>query len=126
MDPKVKEFIEAAKSEERAKFEKKRNIHLFKLGLVNKVRQYSNEKNINYPYYDEKENKYYREIPVPVEVTDEEYEEIMRWAPKDIIKDTESEDNSDIKKFRAIGIIILVVEIISAFFLGKIHYELFS
>ena len=34
MDPKVKEFIEAARAKERIEFERQRNAHLISLGFV--------------------------------------------------------------------------------------------
>lgn len=126
MDPKVKEFINAAKSKERAKFEKERDKYLISLGLIKEQeRKYSDAYNAStFPNYDSELKKYYRETFVPVEVTDEEYEEIKKWAEINTPKDTKKQEKSDIEKLKTIGIYILVVGIICAFFLGKIHYNL--
>ena len=73
MDPKVKEFIDAAKSKERAKFEKERDAHLIRLGLVKKETRKTYD-GVSY---------------IPLDVTDEEYAEIN--------KITEEKPNEDIK-----------------------------
>lgn len=73
MDPKVKEFIDAAKSKERAKFEKERDAHLIRLGLVKKETRKTYD-GVSY---------------IPLDVTDEEYAEIK--------KITEEKPNEDIK-----------------------------
>lgn len=80
MDPKVKEFIEAAKVKERTRFEKERDAHLISLGLIKeRLKEYSEAYNPSkYPSYDSSMGKYYRETIIPIDVTDEEYEEIRK------------------------------------------------
>lgn len=79
MNPKVKEFIEAARAKERTKFEEERDAHLISLGLIKEtVRKYSDEFGGGFDHYDKDLKKYYNEFPVPEKVTDEEYEEIKR------------------------------------------------
>lgn len=121
MDPKVKEFIDSAKSKKREEFEKERDAHLISLGLIKeKVRKYSDAYGGGYYAYDEVQKKYYGEFNVPVNVTDEEYAEIK--------KITEEKPNEDIKiengaeKFLAvfngiflgIGILASVILLIAA------------
>ena len=79
MDPKVKKFIEAARAKERKAFEEERDAHLISLGLIKEIaRKYSDGFGGGFDHYDEDLKKYYKEFPVPEEVTDEEYEEIKR------------------------------------------------
>lgn len=90
MDPKVKEFIDSAKSKKREEFQKERDAHLISLGLIKeKVRKYSDAYGGGYNAYDEVQKKYYGEFNVPVNVTDEEYAEIK--------KITEEKSNKEIK-----------------------------
>ena len=127
MDPKVKEFIDSAKSKKREEFEKERDAHLISLGLIKeKVRKYSDAYGGGYYAYDEVQKKYYGEFNVPVSVTDEEYSEIK--------KITEEKSNKDIKIenaaenflgvlntiFFVIGIIASVILLIAA--IGALSY----
>lgn len=118
MDPKVKEFIDSAKSKERSEFEKKRNAHLISLGLVKEqVRKYSDAYNASrFPNYDRELKKYYGDYSVPVDVTDEEYEEIKRiTSPKD--SNNSKIENGAENFLGVINIILLIVGIITAFVL---------
>ena len=82
MDTKVKEFLEDARAKERKSFEKKRDEHLMSLGLFNVVKtELSDSYSWEHPNYDEETKKYYRKVKVPAEVSDEEYEEILRLSP---------------------------------------------
>ena len=113
MVPKVKEFIEAAKSKERAEFEKKRDEHLISLGLIKKrEKKYSDTFGGGYNLYDEGQNKYYGLFTKPVEVTDEEYEEIKKIATK-----PEEVENGAENFLRVINGISLVIGIIFAIIL---------
>lgn len=85
MNPKVKQFLEEAKAKERAEFEKQRDAHLIKLGLVDEDKstiEYSDCYTPAYGFekYDRELNKYYKRVPAPIEVTDEEYELIKRYS----------------------------------------------
>lgn len=101
MNPKVKQFLEEAKAKERAEFEKQRDAHLVKLGLVDEEKstlEYSNSYSeaLGFVNYDAEKDMYYKGVFVPVEVTDEEYEQIKRYtAPKvQTIADSDDEANS--------------------------------
>lgn len=100
MDAKVKQFIDDAKAKERAKFEAKRDEHLIALGLIDdskKIIEYTpfskdNEK--GYIHWDEDKKQYYREKPAPVIVTDEEYAEILKYAPNTTPANTAGQKNT--------------------------------
>ena len=101
MNPKVKQFLEEAKAKERAEFEKQRDAHLITLGLGDEEKstlEYSDcySPALGFEKYDREQNKYYKRVPAPIEVTDEEYEQIKRYtAPKvQTIADSDDEANS--------------------------------
>ena len=70
MDPKVKEFLAATKVKEK----KVRDEHLISLGLAK--REYSDKYDDNHPQYDYAKKQYFCESPI--DITDEEYEEIKK------------------------------------------------
>ena len=85
MNPKVKQFLDEAKAKERAEFEKQRDAHLMKLGLVDEEKstiEYSDSflPARGFDKYDRELNKYYKSVPAPIEVTDDEYELIKRYS----------------------------------------------
>ena len=85
MNPKVKQFLEETKAKERAEFEKQRDAHLKKLGLVDEEKstiEYSDSYSParGFEKYDRQQDKYYKSVPAPIEVTDEEYELIKRYS----------------------------------------------
>lgn len=81
MDTKVKEFLEEARAKERKAFERKRDEHLISLGLIKETKKkYSDYYSYTYSNYDDETKKYYQLINVPVEVSDDEYEEIKKFS----------------------------------------------
>ena len=131
MNAKVQEFIdkmiEKLKAEELKQKEdklKQREEHLISLGLYEfkNDREYNDYKTIIFTQWDEEKKKYYIEIEkkVALKITDEEYQEILKYAP--II-----EEKKEVKKefqttwANAINItatIFLVLNIIGAFILA--------
>lgn len=124
MDAKVKEFLDAAKAKEREAFEKKRDEHLISLGLIDEesevVREYSSYYSSRFEKWDVDKKMYYYDRKQPVKVTDEEYEEILKYSTKNEIEEIEIENGAE--KFLsvmnginlAIGIIAAVVLIFVA------------
>ena len=89
MNKKVQEFIEKMKEIEKAKELKQREEHLISLGLIDEEKT---KRGIVYLdnwdgtrgwKFDNEKNKYYKEdyVPAAIEVTDEEYQEILKYAP---------------------------------------------
>ena len=132
MDAKVKEYLDAAKAAERKKFEEKRDSILISLGLVDPdktKREYSDLDYYTYAYpeWDPEKRKHYRIVHEPVEVTDEEFEEIMKYAPKvskkEVLNDIKYtpqcvEVENGAEKFLAVvNNIALAIGIIAAVFL---------
>lgn len=88
MNAKVQEFIDKMKKEQEKRELITRNTHLTSLGLVDTNKSYTERKYSNtfgdgYRQFDEEKKLYYKEITVyaPIEVTDEEYQEILKYAP---------------------------------------------
>ncbi len=130
MDTKVKEFIEAAKLKERKVFEKERDEHLLSLGLIDEeksIREYSVNYSSFFNKWDKKAQKYYREELVPAKITDEEYEEVKRYAAKNAADMENVELNNGAEKFLGIiNTIMLVLSIIAVVVLiivGVVEYE---
>lgn len=121
MDPKVKQFLDEAKAKERAEFEKQRDAHLIKLGLVDEEKstvEYSESYSLEMGFvnYDSQKDKYYKGTVVPVEVTDEEYEQIKRYtAPKvKAVADSNDVANSAEVFLGVVNNIVRVVVVVSS------------
>ncbi len=128
MNAKVQEFINKMKEEQKAKELIKREEHLISLGLLDEEKTkrgivyLDNWDGTKDCKFDNEKNKYYKEsyVPAAIEITDEEYQEILKYAP--II-----EEKKEVKKefqttwANAINItatIFLVLNIIGAFILA--------
>lgn len=89
MNAKAQEFINKKKSELQEKELKERNEHLISLGLVDESKSIEGVVYLNVwdgsssCLWDEEKQKYCKRtyIPAPIEVTDEEYQEILKYAP---------------------------------------------
>ena len=89
MNAKAQEFINKKKSELQEKELRERNEHLISLGLVDESKSIEgilyldswdgSEKCL----WDEEKQKYYKRtyIPAPIELSDDEYQEILKLAP---------------------------------------------
>ena len=89
MNAKVEEFLNLKKAEEK----KRRDEHLVSLGLVDESktvrgRKYSRFWSEEYEQYDGDKDMYFceKEVYAPLEVTDEEYCEILKYAPENVVK----------------------------------------
>lgn len=123
MDPKVKEFIDSAKSKKREEFEKERDAHLISLGLIKEiVRKYSDAYGGGYYAYDEVQKKYYGEFNVPVNVTDEEYAEIKKITEEKSNKDIKIENGAE-NFLGVLNTIFFVIGIIAAIILVCISFD---
>lgn len=89
MNVKVEEFLNLKKAEEK----KRRDEHLVSLGLVDESktvrgRKYSRFWSEEYEQYDGDKDMFFceKEVYAPLEVTDEEYKEILKYAPENVVK----------------------------------------
>ena len=78
MDPKLKAFLEKKQETER----KERDKLLTSLALVNYEKEYSptGKKTGPYVHFDKDQNNYYMNKTTPIQVTDEEYEQIKKYV----------------------------------------------
>ena len=84
MNAKVQEFIEKMKVEE----QKKRDEHLISLGLIDDELSYEEKKYVEESelaedvYWDDERKEYYKstKVLVPLKVTDDEYQEILKYS----------------------------------------------
>ena len=97
MNDKVQEFIEKLKAEQKVKELQKRKEHLISLGLIDENNSFVGKKQLDQwdgtstCHWDNKERKYYKmvEIKDALEVSDEEYLEILKYCPL-----TETKENT--------------------------------
>lgn len=111
MDEKLQKYLDEAKAKER----RKRDELLISLGLTKDetVRTYSESYSEVYNKWDAETDKYYADVKVPITVTDEEYEEIKKYASK--ATDEANEPDTKAENFLAIlNAIFLIIGIITA------------
>lgn len=98
MNEKVKEFLDVAKTQQRLQLKKERDKLLISLGLYKEdetSHDYSDSDNYIHKW-DEKNQQWYKATVTPIEVTDEEYEEILKYAHvKEDTEDTPDNMNAD-------------------------------
>ena len=98
MNEQVSAFIEEQKQKKLEEFNRKKNEHLIELGLVDEIPKYL-ESNASqwyreqHGYIHRDEKGWFRKEPLPMDVTDEEYEEICKVCPPK----NEKDKNTDIK-----------------------------
>ena len=73
----VNEYLEKMKNEEMRIKEKRKAAYLESIGLVGKEYTNSSEWSNEYPFYDDEQEKYYREIPL--QISDQQFEEIKKY-----------------------------------------------
>ena len=119
MNTQLEEFINKKKIEKIEEQKKKRDEHLVSLGLVDesktiKVRKYY-EYDIPGCKFDS--HGYYKEVEsyVPIEITDEEYEELLKYVPAPISTIQQEEEEQSAKwanRIKIISTLSLIVSII--------------
>lgn len=111
MNPVLQEFIAKAKTEK----QRQKEQHLISLGLIDKektTREYNDYYDLQcFPNYDRELEKYYKEEIHPIDITDEEYEELLKWLPK------ENKVESNISKYsgsiEGLAIVYLILSLIA-------------
>lgn len=116
----VQEFIEAMKEKQKEKERESKNEILISLGLVDK----KNSHREYYPYrvnekckWDEEVEKYYIDKHTPLEVSDEEYKEILKYAQIEGEEEKPKKSTNWGKSIETIVWIILIIGIIFNLFL---------
>lgn len=85
MNEKLKEFLDAKKEAEKKKYEAEKQKTLLELGLFDKVYAPDNKYSKEYYLYEWDDaratTKYFKNVPI--EITDEEYQEVKKYLKKD-------------------------------------------
>lgn len=85
MNEKLKEFLDAKKEAEQKKHEEEKQKTLIELGLFEKVYSPDNKQSEEFPFYEWDDgtptSRYYKEVPI--EITDEEYQEVKKYLKKE-------------------------------------------
>ena len=91
MDAKLSAYLEKKRQEQREIELEKRSKHLLELGLIDdsKTKRIVCEETVFNAKYDRDEDKFYIEVAVPIEITDDEYAELCTYnsPAKEIVKD---------------------------------------
>ena len=125
MNAKVEEFINKMKEEQKEKELKKRKEHLVSLGLIDENKgTYKTSKvfpNEEGWHFDFKEQVYYKGTKSAIEVTEEEYQEILKYAPlEETKKATPEKDTTWANAIKTIANILLALNIIGGIILSII------
>lgn len=123
----VQEFIQAAQAKEREEFERKRDFHLIGLGLIDSeksTKYYSKYQSSVYTMWDSEKKMWYYSTPAPLDVTDEEYEEIKRLTQHKT--ETPTLNDSAETFLNVVLIIFLIVGILGAIILFVIGADTYS
>lgn len=129
MNGKVQEFINKMIEEQKGEELKQREEYLISLGLIDEEKT---KREIVYLdiwdgtkdcKFDNEKNKYYKEsfVPAAIKITDEEYQEILKYAPKGQEKVEKVKESTKTTWANAINItatIFLVLNIIGALILA--------
>ena len=124
MNVKAQEFINKMKAEQREKELELRAEHLISLGLIDESASkeeiiYSNEYDGLGWQYDEEKQMYSKKVKnfCPIEVTDEEYQEILKYAPRTDEKVVKKVLTSWANIIEAIADILLLIMVVGGFIL---------
>lgn len=123
----VQEFIQDAQAKEREEFERKRDFHLIGLGLIDSeksTKYYSKYQSSVYTMWDSEKKMWYYSTPAPLDVTDEEYEEIKRLTQHKT--ETPTLNDSAETFLNVVLIIFLIVGILGAIILFVIGADTYS
>lgn len=124
MNEKVESFLNKKRAEEQEKYAKQKQKLLIDLGLFDKEYSTSTSYSAEYPYaeWDNQAQpgkcKYYKQVPI--DVSDEEYEEIKKYS------NIETEDNQSNPVATALTVIAWIVFIggfISGIVLGNVEFS---
>ena len=96
MNPKLKAFLEQEKSVKNEQQSEARRDLLLSLGLVDDsktiIEWLENPKSADeielYPLYDEQKGMYYRKTEFPIDITDEEYAELLKYVAEPVVENS--------------------------------------
>ena len=120
MNEMVQAFLKERQAEQQEEYEIFKRKKLIELGLFEKVYYTVGENKEDYPCSEWDGNSSYRLYKqVPIDVTDEEFEEIMKYCHKDT---TQQGKNIVSLLFLIIAVLVYVVGFVGSFSLGMNEY----
>ena len=121
MNEKVKEFLDAKKKAEQKKYAEEKQKTLIALGLFEKVYSPNNTYSAEFPVYEydsvSGKNKWYKKVPI--EITDEEYQEVKKYAKKE----ESSKTNPIASILTALAWIVFIGGFIAGLVFGTVEVE---
>ncbi len=121
MNEKLKNFLEAKKDSETKKYDEIKQKTLLDLGLYEKVyspdNKYSEEFCLSEWDSTTQASKYYKKVPI--EITDEEYQEVKKYSKKEVA----TENNSVAVALTIIAWFIFIGGFIAGIVLGMVEVE---
>ena len=121
MHEKLKNFLETKKANEKKKSDEQKQKTLIELGLYDKIYSPDNKSSSEFPLsewdYNNSTTKFYKKVPI--DVTDEEYEEIKKYSTNKTL----SENNSIATFLNVIACILFVGGFFAGFLFGTIEVE---
>ena len=117
MNEKLKEFLDAKKDAEKKKYQEEKQKTLIELGLFEKV--YSPDNNYSDEFSSSEwdsansTSKYYKKVPI--EITDEEYQEVKKYSKGDVLVQN---NNPIATTLRVIAVLVYIVGFISGIAIG--------
>ena len=122
MNEKLKEFLEAKKDAEKKKYQEEKQKTLIELGLFEKVYSPDNNYSAEFSSYEwdsaNSTNKYYKKVPV--EITDEEYQEVKKYSKGDVLVQN---NNPIATTLRVIAVLVYIVGFIGGIVIGDAAAE---
>ena len=118
MNQKVQDYLNAKRAQKRAEYDKKKSEFLISQGLYEEVRSPKDSWDEEYPNsgYDESTGNFYYFAQVVLDVSDEEYEEMLRLNGED-----ETESNTIATIIFSIAIIVYVAGFIAGIAFGALY-----
>lgn len=124
MNAKVKEFIASAKEQQLAQEKKKKDEILIKLGLYEEeIITSDKQEDLSY-HFDYDERYWYKKTKKPIELTDKEYEEVLKYYVEDVSVEDKHVDvpsANGLRVWRGILMAIAIIGAIAFFILGAVE-----
>lgn len=117
----VQKYLVQKRAEELKKEKEKRDKVLIDVGLFQKVYRTADQKESDFAYYDYDKEEYYNEVPF--DVTDEEYEEILKYQDVDF---EDGKKNGIATTIKTIGVLTMILGFILGIVFGVEEIEMYG
>lgn len=131
MNELVKKYLDERNKAIEEENRKKREKRLISLGLYTEEKVYADPKieyaNNEYPHYDKETNSYYGFKKTAVEVSDEEYEQILKVIPpkeKTVDPDISPDKESSLKGWGTFLVVLGFIDLVAGIIVAVVEEEL--